>query len=102
MNAGTGGSSIVAKGAVQANRMAETMTTASAAARSPLEAGKVERKMLRSLPVGTQYLLQTGKARTQWITSNAHNGQSAGVEYPDHYEHRPEGLGVRQIWSRGR
>src|SRR5260370_38885758 len=66
---------------MQANRTAEIPTTANAAARSSLEAGKVERKMLRSLPVDTQDLLQTGTARAQWITSNALNSLSARAEY---------------------
>jgi hypothetical protein len=51
MNAGTGVSCTVANGTATANSTAETTTTASAAVRSRLVAGMVERKMLWSWPV---------------------------------------------------
>ncbi len=56
----------------KANRTAETPTTASAAARSRLVAGKVERKMLRSLPVCTHSLRQTGIERANRFASSTH------------------------------
>jgi hypothetical protein len=50
MNAGTGTSGTPAKGATHMKRTDEMPTTASATARSRPVGGKVERKMLRSLP----------------------------------------------------
>ena len=49
--AGTGVSGTPANGTAKANSSADTTTIAAAAVRSLPDAGMVERKMLRSLPV---------------------------------------------------
>jgi hypothetical protein len=71
----------VAKAATQANRIDETPTTTRAVMRSRFVAGKVDRKMLRSLPVGTHDLLQAGIECTERVQiKRAYNKASAGAE----------------------
>src|ERR1700682_4248689 len=83
MNAGTGVSGTVAKVATPANRIDETQTTARAVVRSRFVAGKVDRKMLRSSPVGTHDLLQAGIEGTERVQiKRAHNRASAAAGNP--------------------
>src|ERR1700738_4689851 len=84
MNAGTGVSGTVAKVATPANRIDETQTTARAVVRSRFVAGKVDRKMLRSSPVGTHDLLQAGIEGPERVQSNVHT-----IKHPPGREIQP-------------